>query len=85
MNSELSEHIAYKSIAEIRLRKAILLKDIEKDSNKVRNQWNSLFYKPTELNKNTPTAKRINTLLSTGAGVLDAFILGWKLYRRFRK
>lgn len=77
--------MSYTTLEEIQLRKAMLLTEIQKDSNKLGNEWQSLFKKPDALNRKATPAKRFNSLLSTGAGVLDAAILGWKLYRKFKK
>ncbi len=85
MDNNSSNPISYKTIEEIRLRKAMLLKDIQKDDSHMRNQWHSLFSKPVALRSNVVPSKRINSLMSTGAGIFDAFILGWKLYRKFKK
>ncbi len=70
----------YKSLSEIRLRKAQLLTEITKDSHKMKGMWDELFHKPK--NQATPT-RRFSGLMNTGAGILDAAILGWKLYRKF--
>ncbi|MBQ7421152.1 MAG: hypothetical protein IJV27_03290 [Prevotella sp.] len=78
INNEITSP-TYKSLSEIRLRKAQLLTDITKDNNKMRNMWNEIFHKPKD--KVTPT-QRFSGLMSTGAGVLDGLILGWKLYRK---
>lgn len=78
-------HMSYTTIEEIQLRKAMLLAEIQKDSNKLGNEWKSLFQKPDALNRKATPSKRFNSLLSTGAGMLDAAILGWKLYRKFKK
>lgn len=76
---------SYKTIEEIEIRKAMLLADIQKDDAKLRTQWHSLFQRPAAFSKATTPSKRINSLISTSAGILDAFILGWKLYRKFKK
>ena len=75
----------YKSLNDIRTRKEMLRNAISKDDEKIRTLWNELF-KPTEIfNKNTPPSKRISRILNTGATVIDGAILGWKLYRKFRR
>jgi hypothetical protein len=77
---------SYSTIEEIEIRKATLLAEIQKDDGKLRAQWHSLFAKPIDaFSKSSTPSKRINGLINTGAGVLDAFILGWKLYRKFKK
>lgn len=75
----------YKSLEEIRLRKDTLLKEIRQDDKRIHQLWSSLFHKPEALSAKTPPARRINSLLNTGAGLLDGLILGWKLYRKFKK
>lgn len=75
----------YTSIHEIKLRKALLLKDIQKDSTRIDKLWHSLFQKPDALKKNSTPSRRISSMMNTGAGFFDAAILGWKLYRKFKK
>ena len=70
----------YRTLDDIRLRKAQLLTDITKDSNRIAGLWNELTHKPKD--KNSPT-QRFSGVLSTGAGVLDGLVLSWKLYRMF--
>lgn len=77
--------IEYKSLEEIRLRKAILLKDIQKDDYRIQKNWNSLFGKPAALKSSARPSKRFGSLMATGAGLFDAAMLGWKLYRKFRR
>lgn len=83
MNENFSQ-IPYTSIQEIQSRKALLRKEIQQDSLKIENQWRSLFQKPVALKANATPAQRIASILSMGTGVLDAFLLGWKLYRKFK-
>lgn len=75
----------YKTLEEIQLRKARLLTDIQKTETQMKQQWHSLFQKPDALKKTSTPSKRINSMLNVGAGALDAFLLGWKLYRKFKK
>lgn len=75
---------SYRTLEEIRLRKAQLLTDITKDSNHISKLWNNLFHPVKTKGKKTP-GKRMSNLVSTGANVVDGLILGWKLYRRFKK
>lgn len=75
----------YRSIDEIRMRKALLLKDIQKDSDKIDRQWHSLFRKPQGLTKNATPGNRIASVMNMGAGFLDGALLVWKLYRKFKK
>lgn len=85
MNKNYTTHATYNTLAEIKLRKAMLLKDIQKDDNKIQNLWTSLFRKPTALKKNATPSKRINSLMATGVGFFDAIMLAWKLYKKFKR
>jgi hypothetical protein len=75
----------FKTLEEIELRKAQLLNDIQKDETKMNKLWHSLFKKPDALDKAARPSRRINSLFNAGAGAVDAFLLGWKLYRKFKK
>ncbi len=72
----------YTTLADIRQRKEDLLDSIRDDDNQMRTLWGLLFRKPDMLTSSSPT-KRLTSLMSTSVGVLDAAILGWKLYRKF--
>ena len=73
----------YKSLEEIRDRKYALKAQIRKDDQQIKELWGDLFHKPDMLVASTPS-KRLTGLMSTGAGVLDGLILGWKLYKKFK-
>lgn len=75
----------YHSIEEIRSRKALLLKDIQKDSERIDQQWHSLFRKPDAIAKSATPSQRINSMINAAAGALDGALLVWKLYRKFKK
>ena len=79
-NQHLHQPSDYHTLNDIRLRKAQLRTDIIKDGNRIAGLWNELVHKPKA--KNTP-AQRFSGAVSTGAGILDGLILGWKLYRTF--
>lgn len=70
----------YKSLDEIRLRKAQLLTDITKDSNKIQGIWNGIFHKP----KGAVPAKRFSNIMSTGFAAVDGAFFAWKLYRKMK-
>lgn len=69
-----------RSIRDIRLRKAQLLTELTKDTNKMQNLWSDLTSKPTSTV--TPT-RRLTAAVTNGANLVDGLILGWKLYRKF--
>ena len=80
MENETIQTPSYKSLTQIRARKEALRKQIEEEDAKIK-VWDKLF-RPNEQADASP-AKRFTDVLNTGAGVLDALILGWKLYRKF--
>lgn len=74
----------YRSLEDIRRRKQVLLTEIQANDKRIQSLWSTLFHKPDALYAATPS-KRFSGLLSTGTGVFDGILLGWKLYRKFNK
>jgi hypothetical protein len=75
----------YRSLEAIQARKDYLLKDIRNDDQKIRSLWGNLFHKPDMLVSTKTPSKRINSLMTTSAGIFDGIILAWKLYKKFGK
>lgn len=71
----------YNTLHEIRLRKEALLAEIRMDNQRINILWKDLFRKPEPKKKGFTLA----SLMTTGAGVADGFMLAWKLYRKFKK
>lgn len=76
---------SYRSLDAIRARKEYILKDIQQDDKQIRTLWGNLFHKPDMLASSKMPSRRINSLMTTGAGIFDGIILAWKLYRKFGK
>lgn len=75
----------YKSLDDIRRRKETLRNEIQEDDKKIKNLWEEIS-RPSDLfSKSASPSKRITGLMSTGAALFDGAMLGWKLYRKFRK
>lgn len=72
--------VEYKTLDDIRLRKAQLRTELTKDNHKIQGMWNGLFHTPKS--EVRPTS-RMSSIMKGSVGVLDAAILGWKLYRKF--
>nr|WP_276909089.1 hypothetical protein [Hallella colorans] len=85
MSQNNSSDTIYTKLEQIQLRKAMIQKEIQKDDHKIKGHWNSLFAKSRQITKSTSPTKRFGGLMTTGAGLFDAIILGWKLYRKFKK
>lgn len=66
------------------LRKEELRTLIEQDEAEIKKHWNKLFH-DTDSKHPASRADKLAQLLSTGIGVFDAAMLGWKLYRKFNK
>lgn len=73
----------YNSLSELSAYKEELNKQIEADEQQIKRLWNSLFKQPKPGRQTT--AQRINSMLSIGGGIIDGALLGWKLYRKFKR
>lgn len=72
---------AYNTLQEIRLRKQVLLSEIKRNNQQINILWRNMFRKPEPKKKGLTLA----SLMTTGAGLADGFMLAWKLYRKFKK
>ena len=72
---------AYNTLQEIRLRKQVLLSEIKRNNQHINILWKNMFRKPEPKKKGLTLA----SLMTTGAGLADGFMLAWKLYRKFKK
>ena len=61
-----------------------LQKQLNEQENKIHRLWHGLFHEEKSNLPKTPT-QRIMAMATTGMGIIDGAILGWKLYRKFRK
>lgn len=73
----------YNSLNDLEVYKDTLQKQLEADEKEMKRLWNGLF-KPEKSGPKTPT-QRIQSAISLGTGIVDGVILGWKLYRKFKK
>lgn len=85
MTESYSTPATYSTLEEIRMRKTLLLKDIQKDGDRIDHQWHSLFHRPHGISKSATPSKRIGSFMNIGAGFIDGVLLAWKLYRKFKK
>jgi hypothetical protein len=74
----------YGSLDDIIRRKSELKQDLTTSEKKIGKLWNTLFTPDKPRGVQTPSM-RLKGLFSTGAGLFDGILLGWKLYRRFLK
>lgn len=84
MNLNITDNTAgqtdYRTLDDIRLRKAMLQTAIAKDNAKIKGLWDSLFHKPAKKSK---PSRKLAGLMNTGTSIVDGLLLGWKLYRKF--
>ncbi len=75
----------YHSLADIRSRKEMLRNDIKEDNKKIKGLWKSLFQPDDSFSRKASPSKRFSGFLNISAGVIDGALLGWKLYRKFKR
>ena len=81
MENEMIQSPSYTSLTQIRARKETLKKQIDEEEDKIKVLWDRLFH--TSEQANAPPTKRFTDMVHMGAGIVDALVLGWKLYRKF--
>lgn len=81
MESLENSHHAFGSMREIRQQREKVLSEIRKDSSEIGLLWKDLFHSHEPKRKGITIA----SVLSTGTGILDGFLLAWKLYRKFKR
>lgn len=74
----------YDSLASINSRKEELQKELENSNKEVKALWGALFEKKKETMPKGPV-QRFMKYASKAPAVIDGAILGWKLYRSFKK
>lgn len=72
----------YSTLHEIRLRKELICSEIKRDNQQMNILCKELFHKSEPKKKKGFT---MASLMTTGAGLADGFMLAWKLYRKFKK
>lgn len=76
--------LGFNSLKEIDMRKRMILKDIRSESKQLSKLWDGLFHKKSSIRRST-TGGKINSIVTSSAGLIDGMILGWKLYRKFKR
>jgi|WetSurMetagenome_2_1015567.scaffolds.fasta_scaffold18364_6 hypothetical protein len=75
------EEIKFDTINAIHERKEKLLQEIRNNTNRIDENWKSMFYNEMPKSK----SNRWINIINTSTGILDGALLGWKLYRKFSK
>ncbi len=71
----------YTSLTEIEARKQELRSQIQAEGSNIQQLTSNLFRRGNDIGHSP--SKRIASIISTGSGLFDGLLLGWKLYRRF--
>lgn len=79
-----NDNIEIRSLEDLNHQKEMLKSQIEAKDRSIKKMWAELFHEPAKKTPSTPSA-RLAKALSIGSGVFDGALLGWKLYRRFKK
>ncbi len=74
----------YSSLDDIQRRKSELRTDLTVSEKRISSLWHTLFQPNKPKSIQTPSMK-LAGIFSTGAGLFDGVLLGWKLYRKFIK
>lgn len=81
MKNNAESPTAYNTLHEIRQRKEAVLAEIRKDNKQMGKLWNGLFHDSSPRKKGFTWS----SVLNTGMGFMDGFLLVWKLYRKFKR
>lgn len=79
-NSENIRH-TFNSIEEISLKRENVLSEIRESSTEIGLLWKDLFRREEPKKKGLT----FSTLMNTGSGLIDGFLLAWKLYHKFKR
>ena len=74
----------FSSLEEIENYKEEIRQSIHNDEKHIGELWHNLFHNEDRHAPKTTVQKMIG-MVNIGSGVLDGLILGWKLYRKFKK
>lgn len=70
----------YRTLDDIHLRKLNLRNEIKSNEKEVKHLWDSIFHR-----KSAKAESGLSRMLKLGTGAFDGALLGWKLYRKFKR
>lgn len=71
------------TIAELKAQQKLVRAQLNGEQKELQRQWDSLFRRGSKSPK-TPT-ERVLGFVTKGSTLLDGAILGWKLYKKFKR
>lgn len=84
MNTDMETDVTtYRTLNEIRHRKAALQKEIKSSNKEIGRLWKNLTSPVTSKKKKKGFS--MSSVMNMGMGTIDGIILAWKLYRKFKK
>lgn len=82
MTNDKEKQAHFKSLDDISQRKAELLEGIRGDAKSMSALWKEMF---SPQQKGRKKGVSLQSVMSTGVGVLDGALFAWKLYRKFKR
>lgn len=81
-----AEHIVLDSLDAIEQKKKMLKGKVNESEERISGIWNKMYQKKEEGSKiaDLSPTQRVMSIVSNSAGFIDAAILGWKLYSKFK-
>lgn len=71
------------TISELKAQQEVVRAQLRTEEKELRRQWDSLFQKGKKMPK-TPTERALG-FFTKGSTLVDGAILGWKLYKKFKR
>ncbi len=80
----MEEERTYNSLTDMRRRRRKLRNEIAASEKVISHLWKNIFH-GNKRRGPLSSSQRFSRAVSTGASILDGAILGWKLYRKFKR
>jgi len=81
MANEITE---IRTLEELTHKKQMLKAKIDEQDVQIKKMWKELFHDHSKESLSTPSA-RLAKVITVGSSVFDGALLGWKLYRKFKR
>lgn len=79
----MAEGTQISTIAQLKAQQEIVRAQLRTEQKEMRRQWDRLFRKGSKSPK-TPT-QRVLGFVAKGSTLFDGVVLGWKLYKKFKR
>lgn len=75
----------YTNLAEIQQQKALVQEQIRKSEQQIGEMYRSMFAPEPENPERGFPSQKLKKAFSVGTSLVDGFLFGWKLYKRFKR